>query len=254
MVLVTVNGVKRLIAPGSDWPVASGDQAKWGIPSVLVALLMAQVGAIFWFSAIASLLYGSDPIPSADSRPIWTLLVFNAGLWLAYFFGPIIVKRYSESGPLLDFNLGITLREAAVAIALGVGTQLAVLPALYWVLLRFVSGDPSESAIALTDRVDGTLDLALVSFAVVIVAPIVEEWFYRGFVFSTLARRIGVLGAASVSSALFALVHLEAILLPGLFVLALLLCWITVRSAKIGPAILAHMAFNATTVVQLLVL
>ena len=114
MVLVTVNGVKRLIAPGSDWPVASGDQAKWGIPSVLVALLMAQVGAIFWFSAIASLLYGSDPIPAADSRPIWTLLVFNAGLWLAYFFGPIIVKRYSESGVSLSPIIKVFLRHYGV--------------------------------------------------------------------------------------------------------------------------------------------
>jgi membrane protease YdiL (CAAX protease family) len=70
---------------------------------------------------------------------------------------------------------------------------------------------------------------------------------------STLARGFGVVGGAVGSSAVFALVHQELILMPGLFVLSLLLSWLTVRTARIGPAILAHMAFNATTVVELLV-
>ena len=69
---------------------------------------------------------------------------------------------------------------------------------------------------------------------------------------SSAARRFGPAAAAVGSSAVFAVAHGEIILLPGLFVFALILSWLTVTTGRLGPAIVAHMAFNATTVVQLL--
>ncbi|MGB5759409.1 MAG: CPBP family intramembrane glutamic endopeptidase [Acidimicrobiales bacterium] len=237
--------------PGHDWPVG-GDEVRWGLPAAVLCLLGAQLVAVIWFVFAAGLVYGSEPLPPIDSRPIWTLLLFNLGLWLAYFLGPVVVKRFTDSGPLVDFDLRAGPIQILAAAALGVATQLVLLPVLYWVLLRFVSGDPNRTAEALGDRVNNPADGVLFVLAVVVLAPVVEEWFYRGMLLPTLARRFGTVAGAVGSSAVFALVHQEPILLPGLFVLALLLSWLTIRSARIGPAIVAHVAFNATTVVQLL--
>jgi membrane protease YdiL (CAAX protease family) len=216
-------------------------------------LLAAQVFAILWAGAALSLIYDIDDLPSAAERPIWSILVLNLGLWIGYVAAPFVVRSVTGSGRLVDFDLRVGAAQAGFAALLGVVAQLALLPALYWVVLKFVSGDPGRSAEDLLDRVDGPIDVVLLVLAVVVIAPVVEEWFYRGMLLPALARRFGPLAGAIGSSAVFALVHQEPILLPGLFGLALLLAWLTMRTARIGPAIVAHMAFNATTVVQLLV-
>lgn len=236
------------------WP-AGPDEAKWGIPAAVICLLGAQAFAIIWFVMAAGALYGSETMPEAAEQPIWNLLVFNAGLWIAYLAAPILLARITGSGLVMpDFDLGLNLKQGAVATVIGVGTQLAILPVLYWVVLAIFDGDPNESAQALGDRVNNVGDGLLFTLAVVGFAPLVEEWFYRGMLLPTLARRFGMVGGAVGSAVVFALVHQQPILLPGLFVLALLLAWLTAWSGRIGPAVVAHMAFNATTVIQLLVL
>jgi membrane protease YdiL (CAAX protease family) len=237
-----------------QWPVG-GDEARWGVPAAVVCLLAAQVAASVWYVVTAGAVYGSDGLPDAADRPIWTLLLFNTGLWLAYLLGPVILHRINQVRPMVaDFDLRISPIEGVMAVVVGLGAQLLVLPALYWVVLLVVDGDPSAAAQALADRVDGVGDGLLFTISVVGLAPVIEEWFYRGLLLPTLVRRFGSVAGWIGSSAVFALVHGQAILLPGLFVLAVLLSWLTARTGRIGPAVLAHMVFNATTVVQLLVL
>ncbi|MGI9595851.1 MAG: CPBP family intramembrane glutamic endopeptidase [Acidimicrobiales bacterium] len=236
-----------------EWPIGR-DEVRWGVPSAVVCLLGAQAFAVVWAVMAVGAVYGSDPLPESSTRPIWTLLVFNVGLWIAYFAGPVLVKRITASGPLVDFDLRAGPAQIALSILIGIAAQLALLPALYWLVLRFMSGDPNSTAEELGDRVNNVGDALLFTVAVVVVAPIVEEWFYRGLLLPTLARRFGTAGGAVGSAAVFALVHQEVILLPGLFVLGLILAVLTIKTGRIGPAIVTHMAFNATTVVQLLLL
>lgn len=235
----------------APWPRPDAD-VRWGVGGAFAVLAAAQVLAVAWAVVWAGLLYGSD-LPAADEFPIWTLPLLNAGLWIGYFGGPILANRLTGSGPMVDFDLRASPRAAVAAAAVGVGCQLALLPALYWVLLRFVDADPGDSARDLVDRVDGGLDTSMLILLTVVLAPLIEEWFFRGMLLSALTRWIGPLGGAVGSSVVFALVHRELILLPGLFVFGLVLCWLTLRTGRIGVAVVAHLAFNLTTVVQLLV-
>ncbi|MEM9565256.1 MAG: CPBP family intramembrane glutamic endopeptidase [Actinomycetota bacterium] len=233
------------------WPRADAD-VRWGIGAAMACFLGAQVLAGVWATIVVASFF-VDGLPELADRPMWALPVLGIGLWAGYLGGPILINRLSGSGPMLDFDLRVSPAQAAMAAVIGVAMQLAVLPPLYWVIERFVTTDPSETAEAIVGAADGLLDVVLLVFAVVIMAPLAEEWFYRGMVLSSLVRRIGPIAGAVISSAVFALIHLELILLPGLFLLALVLAWLTMRIGRVGVAIVAHLAFNATTVVQLLV-
>ncbi len=248
----------------TGWP-ASRRNVRWRVPAAIASLLVVQLCSIVWFVPVASAMYGTDGLPPLTERPIWSLLVFNFGLWAAYLLAPMVLQRLTATQSMTDFELRAPAAQLVGAFIVGVATQLAVLPALYWLVLRLIDGDPSRTAEQLVDRIGGPVDIVLLTLAVVVIAPMVEEWFYRGMLLPTFVRGIGTFGprwegpsgvavAAVLSAALFAVVHQELVLLPGLFVFGLLLSWITSRTGRLGPAVAAHAGFNATTLVQLLAL
>lgn len=79
----------------------------------------------------------------------------------------------------------------------------------------------------------------------IVVAPVVEEIFFRGFVFAGLAKRYGWRAAAVGSSILFALIHFQPLAMPSIFVLGLVFAYLYYRSRSIWPAVLMHVATNA---------
>jgi uncharacterized protein len=110
--------------------------------------------------------------------------------------------------------------------------------------------------------------------AVVLFGPAVEELIFRGVVFNGLYRLGARISTRSVgkensgvrsgrwalfalsalaSSILFALLHLEPVLLPVLLVLAVTLCALFQRTGSLLPSFVAHATFNsfATTLIIL---
>lgn len=253
---VSVLDVLRSLLSDGDivrWPRPDAE-VRWGIGAAIACFFATQLVAGVWAAGVVSAAFGVEGLPDLAERPLWTLPVLSVGLWAGYLFGPGLINRLTASGPMVDFDLRVNPGQFLGAALLGVGTQLLVLPALYWVLGFFISGDPGTTARTLVDRADDVVGVGLLVISVVVMAPLAEEWFYRGMLLSALVRRIGPVGGAVASSAAFALIHLEPILFPGLFVFALVLAWMTIRTGRVGVAIVAHLAFNATTVIQLLLL
>ncbi|WP_449425443.1 CPBP family intramembrane glutamic endopeptidase [Rhodanobacter lindaniclasticus] len=88
---------------------------------------------------------------------------------------------------------------------------------------------------------------------VVSLGPLVEELLFRGVLLSALQPRWGRLGAAVLSSVAFALAHLpglnwQVFALPALWLLAMALAWLRLRSGSIWPGVMAHAANNALAV------
>jgi membrane protease YdiL (CAAX protease family) len=78
-----------------------------------------------------------------------------------------------------------------------------------------------------------------------IVAPIVEEIFFRGFVFSGLRPRYGWQKAALISSAVFAVAHFQPAAIVPIFILGFIFAYLYHRSNSVWPAILMHVLTNA---------
>ena len=81
--------------------------------------------------------------------------------------------------------------------------------------------------------------------AVVVVAPVAEELFFRGFVLGGLVIAVGDLRAIAVSSALFAAMHASVGSFIPLLMAGSLLAWLYLRTRSIWPPIAAHSAQNA---------
>ena len=85
---------------------------------------------------------------------------------------------------------------------------------------------------------------ALVLLTLVVVAPVVEEIIFRGYLFGTLRRSTPVWVAALVTSLLFGLAHLQWNVGIQVFALSLVSCYLRYRTGSLWASILLHMMKN----------
>jgi membrane protease YdiL (CAAX protease family) len=81
--------------------------------------------------------------------------------------------------------------------------------------------------------------------AIIAVYPaVVEELAFRGLILPFLTSRMPVVHAVIVSSAAFAILHMDWLFLPFLFGLGLVLGWLRVASGSLIPPMLVHFFHN----------
>lgn len=78
----------------------------------------------------------------------------------------------------------------------------------------------------------------------ILFAPFVEEIFFRGFLFQGFRQKYGWVGAMLVSSAIFAVAHLDPAALIPTYILGLLLAYLYHRSNSLWPGIILHFLVN----------
>ncbi|GAC1324365.1 MAG: CPBP family intramembrane metalloprotease [Chloroflexota bacterium] len=102
---------------------------------------------------------------------------------------------------------------------------------------------------------EGPLAFLLLLVSAGVIAPVIEELFFRGFLFGMYRRRQNAFVAYTVSSVLFTVLHLEpgrmtlaqmAGLAVGILMLALILSFLFDRTESLYPSMLAHGLNNAT--------
>lgn len=184
-----------------------------------------------------------------ESSPIWVLFVANLPLYAALGGTPWLVTRLRGAGPVAE--LGLSFRPVDVAaVPVGAVLQLAV-GAAY---APFVDRDRLEQpARELADRAGSAGGWALLALMTVVIAPLVEELFYRGLVQTAVRRRLSTVPAVGLTAAVFAALHFQPLQFPGLFVFGAVAGLLVVRSGRLGPAIAAHLGFNAAALVVLVI-
>jgi hypothetical protein len=78
----------------------------------------------------------------------------------------------------------------------------------------------------------------------VVVAPFVEEVFFRGFIFAGLRGPYGWQKAAIISSLIFAVAHMQLTAMLPLFILGYIFAYLYEKSRSIWPAIFMHLTVN----------
>ncbi|MEZ5143882.1 MAG: type II CAAX endopeptidase family protein [Acidimicrobiales bacterium] len=194
---------------------------------------------------------------SLADLPLWAYFLAQLPFWLGFLVPAVAIVwyRYGPRGvPALGTWIGLRFKpvDVPVGLAVGIASQLVMVQGLYWVVFRFIGDqDVSAEARRLTDRAtDGWAVLALV-VVVGIAAPLVEELYFRGLTMPVIERRWGATVGVIGSSLYFAGTHFQTLQFPALLVFGVILAWLVHRTGRLGPAIVAHLAFNLTTVVLL---
>lgn len=142
---------------------------------------------------------------------------------------------------------------AMVATGLAVGVGVAIVAYTVNAVAVLVSGteDPVEQQL-IQDALSGGLPLALVVLLAVVVAPVTEEVVFRGVLFRAMADRLNLGVGIVLSSAIFALIHIEVVVsqplaLLGLFTVGVLLALAYHLTGNLMVPILGHAVFNAVS-------
>lgn len=190
-----------------------------------------------------------------DEMSLGWLALGNTGLWLGFLVVPVIATRRKGRGPVVDLGLRAKLVDLPLGAAVGLATQVVLLPLIYLPILLLLdreADDLSAPAREITDRATDPLGVVLLVLIVGVGAPIFEEIFYRGLVQRALLRRVGPWPAVLITAVVFGLSHFQLLQAPGLVVFGVVVGWLALRTGRLGPSIMAHVAFNLVSVGVLL--
>ncbi|HSH55525.1 MAG TPA: CPBP family intramembrane glutamic endopeptidase, partial [Candidatus Limnocylindrales bacterium] len=111
------------------------------------------------------------------------------------------------------------------------------------------------------DAARGILALTLTYISLAILPPLVEEITMRGFAYTSLRKRFRYLGAAIITSIIFAIAHLQVgsgapllwVAAIDTFVLSMVLCYMRERTGSLWPGIFLHGLKNSVAFFALFV-
>lgn len=220
----------------------------WSTVDFVLVMLGGFLGAAL-FAAIGIVI---------DDDEIFIVLAL-AGQYAGHLF---VLWLLARTKPPDSLGFEVQGRDAGYVVA-GIGLQLGLsILFLPLVLFFFPDGGPAQEIGSVISEL--TSDAARISSLVisVLLAPVTEELAFRGVLIKAMGDR-SKKTLILVSAGVFSLFHVlglasgnflqaAAIVLPQLFVVGVILAWVTLRSARLGPAIFLHSGFNLLAALVLL--
>ncbi len=212
----------------------------------LIAAVLEELGV-----AITHFPGGLNALSNASSPPWWANVLGLLGLWLG--FGAAIYFAYAYGNLRSLPNQWRPRVSDLFYVALGVGAQLLVDVAYSPFHIKHLNKPVHH----LFGSSRGLTFVVLVVMTLLL-APLMEEWLFRGVLFRALSEggtgggsRGAVVLAVLVSAALFALAHAEPLQFAGLFFLGIILATLVWRTRRLVPSIVTHVSFNGVAIVAL---
>jgi uncharacterized protein len=178
------------------------------------------------------------------------------------YIGHLLVLWFlSRSREDLGFNvLGSDARYLGVGLLLQLGLAILFLPLSNLLLPEGDSAQEVSNAIAGLETTPARIVAVLTA---VVIAPLTEELTFRGVLLKVVEKR-GRRVTIVVTSLVFAAFHMlglpadrflqaAAVVVPTIFIVGVVLAWVTLRTGRLGPAIFIHSGFNLLAALVLLI-
>ena len=237
-------GVSQATSPTAGYGGQLGT-APWTVGDLArgIGFFTAQAFTIFLLFILATLLI--DDANLGLYALVVTFILEGVLLATVWIFA---VAKYQISWRALGLwrrpNAGDVILAGSVFLV-GIGVQVG-----YLTILRLIGVDTGRVTPS-TFIEEGGVVLVLLSILALVVAPVAEEIFFRGFIFGGVATRYGFMKGALASAALFSIAHIEPLKFLPLFVLGFLLAWIYHKTGALWGSMIAHLLNNALALLVL---
>jgi membrane protease YdiL (CAAX protease family) len=228
--------------PGAPPPDPSGLTASKGLIGLVVALVGGLGMVLLVMVGFAA--FGANDLDHNHAFEFAAAFASDFALVAAAYW------LTSETGGSVPFKLGFRrFKPSALGwAALAFGVYLA-LATIYTVLFNPPKDDLPDQLGA-----DESTLLAIVTGVFVIgVAPLVEETFFRGFLFQALRSSWGVWIAVPASAVIFSAIHLEPDKFVQLAILGMALAFVFHKTRSLWPCIILHALNNTLAFIALVV-
>jgi uncharacterized protein len=222
-----------------ELPAGAARAPAWPPWFALVGFLAGLTGTLVTVGILAAI-FGAD----SDSPAFVVIATLAQGVVfvaVAVAFAASVERPRAWHFGLRPARLGSALGWAALGML-----SFYVVAATYAAL---VQPDAEQGTVEALGGDEGTFGLIVAGVMVIAVAPVVEEFFFRGFFYRALRSRYSILVAAVLDGLLFGVIHFNfeggdaALLLPPLALLGVIFCLVYEKTGSLFPVIGMH-AFN----------
>jgi len=221
--------------------------APWGVGEAVVIFLIAFVAAnmfsVFMYTALRSF-YGSSV-----TAIVLLLFISSCILYTVLLGGTFFSVKVRHGSPVsaIGLKLGGTGKSLSWGLGLGIPLFLGAL-GLGYVSQKIFSPTPTDSVNkTLSNLASGGVTvpmIVLLFFTLIVLAPVCEEIFFRGYLYPALRNRLDEQPAMIINAVIFAAVHMQ---LAGFLPRALLgygLCYMFEKSRNLSGSIVGHALYN----------
>ena len=219
-------------------------QPRWAPWMSVAALVAGFAGALFGalVLGVIAVAFGAD----FDDQPASVQILATIVQDLCLIGSAILFARMAGRVRPADFGLRPTRVLPAIGWAVLAWLSFYVFTAAF---VAIVGASPSDDQLPKQLGVDdSTAAMLAVAFLVAVVAPIAEEFFFRGFFFTALKNWRGLWPAALLTGLVFGAIHGSsadiAFLLPLAF-FGFSLCLLYEKTGSLYPGIAVHCANNS---------
>ena len=231
---------------GGMWHEGGKIRAKtFDLPELLISIVLAGFFAAF---VVKSAMSSED---SDASKLTIDQVIPSSMLFVVMVVGITGFLRFR--GIDVRVAMGLTRVPLVRALATGLGLILAAFPLVLCVSLitqLILRQDAQEQELvtlfkqaAQQSNRDG---LAQIAFAGAVLAPVCEEFLFRGFFYVVFKRYLGPVASALITCTLFAAFHASLTAFSSLFVLALFFTIAFESTGSLVVPMTMHALFNAT--------
>ena len=230
--------------PPAERPeLPEGLAPRWPVWYAWVGFVVALVGTLIAVGIVAVATGAS----SDDENPTFTV-VATLMQSLIFIGTAVLFASFTRKPAPWQFGLRRTRLWPAVGwAALGL-FSFYLFAAVY---TAAVQPDAEQTVAQDLGADEGTFGLIAAGFMVVCVAPVAEEFFFRGFFYRALRSRFSILPAAAIDGGLFGLIHFSGsgtdglLILPPLAALGFMFCLVYEKTGSLYPVIALHALNNA---------
>lgn len=219
--------------------------ARYRGPSIIVlfvvATLLTSAASVSLGGEVATLLAGGRPTLLGSAL---VLTVTQLGLLVA---GAGFVATPRALAGLRVVPTTRRVRDTLVGLGLALPAWIGA-GLLGFVVVRALGAFGIEPQLGLADAAIERADPIVLIIALVVVAPIAEELFFRGIVFNAWEREYGTRRAVLGSAILFAAIHGSIFALLPILGLGIVLAILYRETRSLAATVALHAGFNGLTV------